>query len=319
MIDVSQFNFDRGSWTINTDATLSVQASDYDSDSAIDSFNSTITLNGGVVSIALGVGESFVVDAATINMVYQDETPKILAVRKEIGNDAGMLDTHINVSGPGLSQFVGETTFFADADVNIDSGSILFVDGPANFNSVNGGNNATFAGDGRIWIAHTANFNEVTTLNLGSVNLNSNGGLGHTVTLNADVTINVDFVANFGPAGPGAPDILVLNGQADLIVNLTDSDRDWQIDTRGVVNINASGDPFIGSGIQGSDVNVLGTVNVSGNSEWNARVDLAGTVNTTLAGDLIRFTGGSLADAPIASWAARSPAQARSVRSITMR
>jgi hypothetical protein len=112
------------------------------------------------------------------------------------------------------------------------------------------------------------------------------------ITLNDDLTINADSIDD---SGDGFDNTLVLNDDADLIINLTGGQDEWTIDAPGVINIDAF-DALTGSGIQGSDVNVLGTVNVSGNSEWNARVDLGGTINTSLGTDLIRLVGGSLAD-----------------------
>ena len=73
-IDVSQFNFDRGSWTINPDATLTVQVGDYDSDSATNSFDSTITINSGELSMDVG-DNVVVVNNATINMNHTADAP----------------------------------------------------------------------------------------------------------------------------------------------------------------------------------------------------------------------------------------------------
>jgi hypothetical protein len=299
-IDVAQFNFDRGSWTINPGAELVVNVVDYDSDTATNSFNSTITIDGGRLVTNTG-DDTFVVDTATINMNTMGFSPRWSSEPIGFGNDVGMLDTDLNVSSDGSefdwAEILAAVTFFSDADVHINSGAILWLTTSSDFNPVNGANNASFTGSGHLWVGATTNFNEVTTLNVGGVKLGETlGFFGTAITVNADTTINADFMYSYGRFNEVGTDILTLNGFADLTVNLTDPNDEWTIRGPAVVNINASGDPFIGSGIHGSDVNVLGTVNVSGSSYWTARVDLAGTVNTTAANDQIWFDGGSLTD-----------------------
>ena len=143
------FNFDRGLWTINTDAILTVDVVDYDSDSATNSFNSTITIDGGHLDVI--IDEAFVIDNATINMNGAPGTSAILGSRNAmaIGNDAGVLDANIIVGGSAsnIHSTLGEVTFFSDANVTIAAGASLFLNGAmTNFNSVNGVNNASFTG-----------------------------------------------------------------------------------------------------------------------------------------------------------------------------
>ncbi len=67
---------------------------DYDSDSATNSFNSTITIDGGHLDVI--IDEAFVIDNATINMNGAPGTSAILGSRNAmaIGNDAGVLDAY---------------------------------------------------------------------------------------------------------------------------------------------------------------------------------------------------------------------------------
>ena len=97
------------------------------------------------------------------------------------------------------------------------------------------------------------------------------------------------------PFGNAAADTLSFGSFASLTVNLTDPNAEWTIGPNAVVTVNAIGGMLGGGGIQGSDVNVEGTVNISGNSIWTARVDLTGTANVALDGSW-NLRGGTLAD-----------------------
>jgi hypothetical protein len=112
------------------------------------------------------------------------------------------------------------------------------------------------------------------------------------IGFNANLTINVGTMAPFGNA---AADTLSFGSFASLTVNLTNPSDEWTIGPSAVVTVNAIGGMLGGGGIQGSDVNVEGTVNISGNSIWGARVDLTGTTNVALDGSW-NLRGGTLAD-----------------------
>lgn len=298
-IDVRGFDFERGSWTINPNATLLVDVEDYDSNSVTNDFSSTITI-GEHATLSMHSGDpAFVVDAATINMIGSlgGVSTSWQGDPIEFGNDAGVLDTHLVVSGDH-SFISAQMTFFSDADVTIDAGSTLAITGAFTiFNSVNGLNNASFTGNGELAFNTVLTFNETTTLDVSTVHLKQGNPFGRTVTINANTTINADAMGAFGDVNDdGNDDFLVLNDQARLAVNLSNPDSEWSINSPAIVNINASEAPLVGSGIDGADVNVNGTVNVSGNSVWNARVDIAGTINTTLASDRFQLNGGGGSD-----------------------
>ena len=70
------------------------------------------------------------------------------------------------------------------------------------------------------------------------------------------------------PSATLAADTLSFGSFASLTVNLTDPSAEWTIGPNAVVTVNAIGGMLGGGGIQGSDVNVEGTVNISGNSIW---------------------------------------------------
>ena len=62
-----------------------------------------------------------------------------------------------------------------------------------------------------------------------------------------------------------------------------------------MIDVFAAGGVLGGGGIQGSDFNVAGTANISGNSIWNARTDIFGMVNVALNGSF-NLRGGTLTD-----------------------
>ncbi len=302
-IDVDKFQFDRGSWTIDPNASLIVDVGDYDPLHVTNRFTSTITIReNGALSVRSD-DPTFLVDTATINMIgsvggfataWQGDAI-------EFGNDAGTRDTHLAVSGD-YSHISAMVTFLSDADVTIDAGATLAITGAlTNVDPVNGLNQASFTGDGTLSFNTELNFNEATTLNVGTVYLKEVLGVpspfGRTVTVYADTTINADVMGPFGGMNnDGVDDVLAINGQARLRVNLANPNGEWTINAPAIVNMNASDAPLVGSGIDGADVNIDGTVNIRGNSVWSARVDIAGTVHTTLASDRFQLNGGTTGD-----------------------
>ena len=228
-INVTNFNFDAGNWTIENDVALTFNVGDYDPDSVTNVFNATITLNGG--DIVLNTADaSFVMDG-TLNLsgsatqiAFWDGEPV------DIGNDAGVNNADLNATGNPADydpiRFGAPVTFKSDADVHVADGAELEFWGLVVFDTVNGANNAEFTGDGIITFHEGANVNEAVTLNMvgGLVNLCGFDSDGDFVNIDAPLTINASTLTNFGNVnGGGGIDTLDVNnsvGTGVLTVNL---------------------------------------------------------------------------------------------------
>jgi hypothetical protein len=302
------FDFDAGSWVVEPGATLTVNVTDYDT-TVTNAFDSTITLNDGAVNVTTSDAE-FVMDSVlnmvsnNVNLAFADWLGQPL----DIGNDIGTLDADVNVSGTFFSRISAPVDFNSDADVNVAAGATLVLGSSVNFDTVNGPNNAEFTGAGTMAFNNTVNVNETVTLNMvgGTVDLDGNDATGEFINIDAPLTINAATMANFGRVNGGGGvntlDINSLAGTGVLTVNLDDPNAEWTLNAAGVMNlVNDGGGGFL---IAGSDVNLDGTVNVTGAAGISARVDIAGTINVanlsalTLAGsnlaDPNRLVGGTI-------------------------
>jgi hypothetical protein len=301
-ITAATFDFDIGTWTIDPGATLTVNVTDYDN-TATNAFDGIITLHGGVVDVTTGDAE-FVMDG-TLNMVSE---PGNLASWEgepvDIGNDAGVLDANLNVTtGVGITgstSFVAPVDFNSDADVDVAAGRLLHfsTSSTVNFDTVNGANNAEFTGSGAIAFNGVVNVNEAVTLNMvgGEVDLDGTDPIGEFINIDAPLTINAATMSSFGNVNLAGVNTLDINnsvGTGVLTVNLDDPNAEWTLNAEGVMNlVNDAGGATL---LAGSDVNINGTVNVTGGVANSARVDVAGTVNVAAASALT-ISGGSLLD-----------------------
>ena len=300
-INQTNFNFDGSGTggtviTVNSQGTLILNVTDYDSDAATNAFDATITLSDGDASVTTGDAE-FVMDGV-LNMSSTVEG-QIVAWTGEafdLGNDAGSLDADLNVSGTRQSQFAAPVDFNADADVNIAAGATLALLSTVNFDTVNGGNNAEFTGAGTMAFSAGVNVNEAATLNMvgGTVDLDGLDNVGDFVNVDAPLVINAATMSNFGRAnGGGGVNTLDVNnsvGLGVLTVNLDDPSAEWTLNSQGVMNL--VNDNTEATLLAGSDVNVNGTVNVTGDVRTTARLDIVGTINVNTVGQPLRLGGG---------------------------
>ena len=303
-INQTNFNFDGAGIggtviTVNSQGNLILNVTDYDSDAATNAFDGTVNLNNGTIDVNTGDAE-FVMDGV-IN-AHADGLSQSLWTGEaiDIGNDSGALDADLNVTGSQPTQFGAQVDFNSDADVNVADGATLHFLAVVNFNSVNAANNAEFTGAGEIIFSAGVNFNETTTLNMagGTVDLDGADSVGDTVNVDAPLTINAELLRSFGKNnGGGGTNLLDVNnsvGTGALSVNLDDPNAEWTLNGPGVMNL--VNDNTEATLLAGSDVNVNGTVNVTGDVRTTARLDVAGTINVNTAGQPLRLAGGSLGD-----------------------
>jgi hypothetical protein len=302
-INQTNFNFDGSgaggtTITINSGGRLNVNVTDYDSDSATNGFDGTITVNSATISVFSGDAE-FVMDG-TINMnksaadVVEWEGEPL-----DIGNDAGSLDADLNIGGNGNTLFHNQVDFNSDADVDVAAGCGLILNLAADFNTVNGGNNAQFTGTGAIRFNSQANFNEAVTFNMTGGTIDFDGldtVNGDTINVDAPVTVNAASMESFGKVNTAGVSTLDINnsvGLGVLTVNLDNPDAEWTLNAQGVMNL--VNDNTEATLLAGNDINLNGTVNVTGDVRSTARVDIgaAATININTAGQPLRLGGGN--------------------------
>ena len=304
-INADRFDFDGGSWTVESGATLTFNSAvDYEPDSVTNSFESTITLNNG--AIFANSPDPAIVMNGTLNMNASGgfDAAEWQGDAIDIGNDGGILDANLNVTGDGnpnsQARFFAPVTFLSDADVDVPAGATLVLNRIVNFDTVNAVNNAEFTGAGTMIFSDDVNVNEAVTLNMvgGTVDLDGNDAVGDFVNVDAPLTINAAALTNFGRVnGGGGVNTLDVNnsvGTGVLNVNLDDPNGEWTLNGPGVMNlVNDNAEATL---LDGSDVNVNGTLNVTGDVRTTARLDIAGTVNINTAGQPLRLAGGSEGD-----------------------
>jgi hypothetical protein len=284
--------------TVNSGGTLNINVTDYDSDSVTNGFDGTINVNSGTISVFSADAE-FVMDG-TMNMI-KSGSPVVEWEGEpiDIGNDAGSLDADLNIHGNGNTLFHSQVDFNADADVDIAAGCGLILNLAADFNTVNGGNNAQFTGAGAIRFNGQVNFNEAVTFNMtgGIVDFDGLDTFnGDTVNVDAAVTVNAATMESFGKVNTAGVNRLDINnsvGLGVLTVNLDNASAEWTLNSQGVMNL--VNDNTEATLLAGNDVNINGTVNVTGDVRTSARLDIGSTavVNINTAGQPLRLGGGN--------------------------
>ena len=297
--------------TVNAGGNLTINATNF-GDTEFD--DGTIFMNGGDISVTVASG-TWVMDGRLYMANTAADTPVLSGSTLEIGDDiAGMfvdLDGNLYVNGTGVSQINSPVRFFSDADVSVAGGATLVLNGNATFNSVNGTDNAEFDFGGILRLDGASNVvNEDTTIFGGRIDLDGSGATAQTLTIGtfailgslarATLRLNVYGIDSddntFGKTLASGSDTIVLNTRSDLVVNLYDPNAEWTLNPGAVLEIVAAGTLGGNAGIAGSDFNMAGTTNIAlGNSIWEARTDISGTVNVG-AGSSFNLHGGNLTD-----------------------
>ncbi len=296
-INATTIDFDAGGWVIQNNALLTVNVTDYETGIVTNTFDATISLNDGDISVTTGDAE-FVMDGVlNMNSTIDGQVVTWSGEPLDIGNDAGVLDADLNVTGTQQSQIGAPVDFNSDADVDVAAGATLAFLSTVNFDTVNAANNAQFTGAGTIAFSAGVNVNEAVTLNMvgGTVDLDGLDNFGDFVNIDAPLAINAATMASFGRTnGGGVANTLDVNnsvGTGALTVNLDNAADEWTLNAEGVINL--VNDNAAAVLLAGSDVNLNGTVNVTGDVQTNARVDIGGTVNLNTAAEPLRLNGGS--------------------------
>ncbi|MCA9169548.1 MAG: hypothetical protein KDB23_17870, partial [Planctomycetales bacterium] len=215
-----------------------------------------------------------------------------------LGNVVGTADAILRVDNGATADINAQAALLSDAEVDVQAGSELTFGRQTTF--YGGGN---IHGEGLLRLDGSQNtFSGDTTINMpnGRVDLDGNSSLilsGQTLNVNAIVEINAqhinDSTNTYGAKRALASDTININNFGRLGINLTDPNDHWTM--AGHLQINAITGQLISNNLSGSDMLLTGTADVYGNSNWNARTDIKGTVNIH-TNDYLRLAGGDLAN-----------------------
>lgn len=301
------FNWDGGGFNSNgtiVNATGDLDINVENIDLGGDTFDGTLTMNSGNVDVRVADNAWIMEGIVNIGNTAAD-VPLLSGDTIEIGNDAGAVDAHLNVTGTGVSSISAPIVFKSDANVIVSAGAILQT-GAVTFESVNAANNASFTGTGTWRLTGLNTVSEATTINLtgGTVDLDNSSVAfalaGNDTNVNAPLTINAATMANYGSSGTFGESELNVDSlgleTGSLTVNLDDPLAEWTVIAAGIVNL--VNDNASATLLAGADVNMNGVLNVTGDVRTDARMDIGagGVVNILTAAEPFRLSGGNTSD-----------------------
>ena len=294
--------------TVLPGITVSIDQANFDADGVGSATNVISIGNGGNLDLDLGAGadeslggfiqlnggELDVTTADTNWTIQGDVNVSPNSGTSQIaGHVVTMSTASIVVGENSMLQINAANVWGASGSLDVKAGAVASLNGITTFSGA-----GTFTGAGTLLIAGITTFDAPTMIDMpsGTVDLDGNDFIGGTVTVDADTTINVATMADFGNNNVIGFNTLQLNDLASLTVNLSSLNDEWTLTADGRLDINASTTVADGSGIHGSDFNMAGTATIDGNSFWEARTDISGTV-TIAAGSRLTLSGGNLDDA----------------------
>ncbi|WP_146590548.1 beta strand repeat-containing protein [Posidoniimonas polymericola] len=242
-----------------------------------DTFNGTITMNSGDLSVRVGDG-SWQMDGQ-LNMNNSDSNSPVLSgVDVSISGD-------VEVGGTGSSIISSSSVNMSGTpNVNVNAGATLRFTGSSLQT-----NSAVFSGAGGLQFdSTTTNFGGLTiNMPTGIVDLDGLTNGSDRLLLSGALVINAGGIDSSDNVFDG--DEIELGTLASLELNLPGTDS-WVMN--GLLDLNGFGGAITSFHLKGSDVELRGTTEVTGNSSQQARVDITGTVAIG-AGGSFNFRGGS--------------------------
>lgn len=302
---INDANFDldgagTAQWEVTNGGRLNVRSDMLDTSN--NSFGGTLGFDGGVIDIDVD-GSSY----ENTGTIRSDSGGTLIGDRVIVGDDGGSPNEQIDVNG-GALVIEAPVTLLSDSNINVAAGSTLILNSPDTIVApVNGANNGVFTGSGNLFI-RGAQFDEATTLDFSGGTVGLDGLVGNNSTLfelglpaadtdiNANLTINAATFDDYGTtvfpnfSNPFSQSELNISNTGRLAVNLDDPTDSWTVLSNGIINY--SGDASAGNFLAGSDINLDGTLNVTGDGRSTARLDIGGTININTAGEFLRLNAG---------------------------
>lgn len=282
-------NSNTGVTTVNNDAVLTINSDQINL--ANNDFTGTLNVNSGTLNMNTPTSWTLL---GNLNLNDNDG-----AIGESIVDGALLRVVGGTITAAGnLNNISSNVEFFGGSSAtDVSAGARLNFREEVTFH---GGSSHTGNGTLGVGAAKLVTVDGPTTFNMpnGTVSLDSNSSSLRDYQLNDDLTINAASVGNFGSFTPGATrdKIHINNSTAKLTVNLTNATDRWTLGEEGELNVSSAG--IATTSLDGSPINVLGTINVDGVTQFDARVDLGttGTVNINGNGSVLFVDGGSQSD-----------------------
>ncbi len=275
--------------TIEPGVTFTINSTQIDTgDPATDGFDGTVNVNSATLAVNTAApwrmeGKMNLTNTGggtpTVSgseMVLQDTitaTGGISTINAPLTHEAGT----INVDTGSTLNINGTTTF--------ESGANVAVDGEVELNGATTFRGGSYTGTGTIQQDGPATIAAGTTMNVPRYDMDGTNG-ATALTLDNTLILNVDGVDTGNNIYDG---MLNINGFSRLAVNLTTPGDSWTM--AGTTNINGP-TGFPGTSLDGSNLLISGTVNVDGESKWDAMVDVSGQVVLNDAATQVTLAGG---------------------------
>ncbi len=300
-INVVTYNMDGGTLTLAPGGNLDVNVTSIET-SGPETFDTTMNFTGGIINVN-NAANQWTMDGA----INSNGGGSLFGDEVRIGDGLETLNADVNVNS-GTLNLGAPVIFLGDADVNVAAGATLNVTN-ANTLFITGGT-AEFTGQGTLRIVG-ADFAQDQVINMtgGTVALDgslSGNGAPFVLTsagdndINADITINAAAIEDYGFQTflPAATSELNISNNASLTVNLDNPASEWTVTSIGVINY--TGDFSVNNFLEGSDINLNGTLNVTGDGRTNARLDIGSTGDINMTGggpdEGLRLSGGTIGD-----------------------
>ncbi|MDP6544289.1 MAG: PEP-CTERM sorting domain-containing protein [Phycisphaerae bacterium] len=234
---------------------------------SLDGYDGTVSLASGA-TLAVNTSGSWRLDG-TLNMDNAGSIPKVTGSQMNVHGT-------VAITG-GVAHINSDADFKSTAVVTVPTSSELELNGTTTFNG------GTYGGGGVLQQDGDATVSSATTIDVGTYDMDGSSGATE-LTLNESLILNVDHVDIGVDVFNGT---LNINNPGELTVNGSGA---WEM--AGVMNLdqNGMGNKYL---LKGDDVEISGTVNVTGFTAILARVDLGGTIDLGSGGDLIQLGGGN--------------------------
>ena len=205
-----------------------------------------------------------------------------------LSGDMITISGDVSVGGSGPSRISAAVTMTGTPTVNVGAGATLQFTGAGLATG-----DVAFTGAGTILSQPDADNTTFGTLTVnmpaGRFDLDGNTSGDDRLQLAGVLTLNVGSVDS--DANTFENDEIEIGGFGRLVVNLPGSDS-WIMD--GLLDLNGLGGAVTSFHLDGADVELRGTTDVTGNSTQLARIDITGQVNVAAGGSL-NIRGGDFA------------------------
>ncbi len=287
-VTVTTYDWDEGDTTIESTGFLDINVTNIDVVPG-QKYDRTLTVNSGGVNVDTA-GNVWTMDG-TLNLNNSNNAvPVVGGDTMLVGDDVGVADAIVQVGGSGTSRISVPAFYRSDASVNVAAGTTLEHTSNVTFDG--GG---SYQGSGDMTFGANVSVTGPVTLDVRQVDLDPSGDTtGNTVSITAPLTLNVAELLSFGQSTVGSRHTIAVDQAAGGVLTVNSGTGAWTVNPLGTLDL--SNDNTVATVLVGSDVNLQGEMNVTGDVRSTARFDIAGTVNIQTTDQPLRLAGGGLTD-----------------------